>query len=264
MKKILIPTLLTLATTPFISMVSCKQKDPEPEPEHDYSKDCLTITALEQCRCGFENRVEDPDVNYLPDLYYSVDGGEPKKYTFNPETLGDEIVLSQGSLVKFWGNNPDRFCSFTEGQKYIENFFTCTGKFNVSGNIMSLIDNGKCQQNQIPNDGCFTHIFGQTGLVDASNLVLPTGLTDYCFYEMFAIDKQLKKPPELKATTLAEGCYKNMFTNCHSLESFGELPATQLMYRCYDSMFYDCESLSIPPKILATKLGNYSCSKMFS
>ena len=36
--------------------------------------------------------------------------------------------------------------------------FSSTGKFNVSGNIMSLVDK-TCRRSIIPCDGCFYHLF---------------------------------------------------------------------------------------------------------
>ena len=73
--------------------------------------------------------------------------------------------------------------------------FSSTGKFNVSGNIMSLIceDDFVDKVDLTGSDHCFCYLFYLcSNLIGASDLILP-------------------------ATTLADYCYGNMFQNCTSL-----------------------------------------------
>lgn len=54
-------------------------------------------------------------------------------------------------------------------------------------------------------------------LTDASELILPTTLTENCFYKMFYNCTSLTTAPTLPATVLAESCYEFMFTDCTNL-----------------------------------------------
>lgn len=77
-KLLLIPSILTIGLAPMVSMVGCGDQDnPDPEPEeHDYSKDCLTFTALEECEFAFINTSTAAEVMVLPDLQYSTNEGK--------------------------------------------------------------------------------------------------------------------------------------------------------------------------------------------
>ncbi|MCQ3907285.1 MAG: hypothetical protein MJ219_00550 [Mycoplasmoidaceae bacterium] len=99
------------------------------------------------------------------------------------------------------------------------NIFRVYGKCDISGNIMSIIDNGKCRQTTIPGTGCFAHLFSFNDIRNANNLQLPaTQLTSYCYESMFSGCDKLISIPELPATNLAENCYSGMFQGCRSLE----------------------------------------------
>ena len=99
-----------------------------------------------------------------------------------------------------------------------------------------------------------------SGLVDASNLILPaTTLTDYYYQSMFRGCRSLTTAPALPATTLALGCYYNMFQYCSSLTTAPELPATTLASNCYSNMFKYCVSLNYIT-CLATDISAEGCT----
>ena len=76
---------------------------------------------------------------------------------------------------------------------------------------------------------------------DASNLVIPDNIAEYCCYSMFAYCQSLTTAPNiLPATTLANRCYASMFENCYRLTNAPELPATTLSIACYANMFRLC------------------------
>ena len=126
-------------------------------------------------------------------------------------------MLFKGDNARYCSNiAPDRYCSFSG----------TTARFNIKGNIMSLINSSEFETiSTLSSEHTFYHIFEScTGLTSAENLILP-------------------------AMTLAMGCYYNMFGGCTSLTTAPALPATTLADSCYDGMFYgtnvlpDCSNI---------------------
>ena len=138
--------------------------------------------------------------------------------------------------------------------------FSITGTFNICGDILSLINN----ENLSDNDYAFKNLFmGCTGLVDATDLVLPNDISEGCYLGMFKNCTGLINPPTLPATTLDQSCYKEMFYGCTSLLVAPSLPATTLTQSCYESMFYGCTSLVNAPELMATTLVQDCYKQMF-
>ena len=109
-------------------------------------------------------------------------------------------------------------------------------KFEVCGNIMSLVNSNNFSNLTTVNSRAFMQLFRNcTGLTDASKLVLP-------------------------ATTLTEWCYRNMFYGCTSLTTAPALPATTLADNCYTAMFKMCTSLNYI-KCLATDISASNCTQ---
>ena len=140
--------------------------------------------------------------------------------------------------------------------------FTVSKKFNLSGNVMSMIfgDNAQGKTDLTGYDWGFSNLFRYcTGLVSVSKNFLPvTTLAEGCYNEMFKDCTSLVQAPELPATTLAQGCYANMFDGCTSLLQAPELPATTLVEGCYGGMFNGCTSLNYI-KMLAKDIGANMC-----
>lgn len=145
--------------------------------------------------------------------------------------------------------------------------FSSTGKYNVMGNVMSLLygDNFIGQTDLTDKNYAFYQLFyNNTHLADASNLILPaTTLSDSCYASMFYNCSSLTTAPELPATTLMRDCYSNMFSGCTSLTTAPELPATTLAVGCYSNMFESCTSLTTAPVLPATTLANGCYRSMF-
>ena len=145
--------------------------------------------------------------------------------------------------------------------------FSSTGRFNVEGNIMSLLygDNFIGQTSLYSKSYVFENLFsGNTNVVSAENLILPaTTLAEWCYSYMFAGCTSLTTAPALPATTLANYCYNYMFQDCTSLTTAPQLSATTLAVACYNGMFYGCTSLTTAPALPATTLANYCYSWMF-
>lgn len=148
-----------------------------------------------------------------------------------------------------------------------QNMFTSTKKFNLSGNIMSLINSSSFSNlTSLANLGqhTFRTMFQGTKVVDASRLQLPaTTLINGCYNAMFQDCGYLYNAPKLPATTLGNHCYMQLFDSCSNLTVAPELPATTMKSQCYQSMFSKCNKITIAPALPATTLANYCYMGMF-
>ena len=161
----------------------------------DYSKMYLTIEALED---------GDFNISYMKNsAYYSINNSEwVKKENTNYINLksGDKVrvkCLQSSGVIQAYGW-----------------FWNNTIKFNVYGNVESMFfgDNFEGHNEGYRMAALFRY---STGLVDASNMVMPTSIAMYD--EMFNGCTSLTTAPELPATTLVENCYKQMFYDCTKL-----------------------------------------------
>ena len=200
------------------------------------------------------------------------------------------ISVNQGDVVEFRGDNSTygaypRFDGST--------FQQSTAVFDVSGNIMSLIDPENFYRlTELDTPSTFSNLFRRCyGLRDASNLLLPalklspgcygnmfvscTGMTacpdlpatelaDQCYYSMFNGCRSLTTAPALPATKLKPECYYYMFSGCYNLTTAPALPSTELEDNCYNSMFRSCRSITTAPELPATTLKTGCYNNMFS
>ena len=177
------------------------------------------------------------DAENIPDIQYSLDGGETWKAWSANEKLTMENV---GDKVYLRGYNPHGFSSVRNPEAEEENTgtvrFYMTGRIAASGSVMSLID-GEGKTTVIPNTKCFQSLFHGCGA--------------------------LTKAPELPATELTPKCYSSMFTGCTNLEIAPDLPATTLAKECYSDMFYFCRSLKQIATMSATTMDDHSCWNMY-
>ena len=211
----------------------------------DYSKKYFTIEMT-----------SDGTVTVASGLDYRLNGGDWETVTGAdltvPSNNGDifEFRCVTISTLNFL---------FSQGRKP-------TGTFIVYGNIMSLFYGDDYFGKTIMPHNILRLFTEDTGLTDASNLILPaTTVGASCYEGMFAGCANLLNPPQLPATVLAEWCYGNMFAGCTSLTTAPELPATELAKKCYANMFSACTSLTEAPVLPATSCdASYeSYSQMF-
>ena len=208
----------------------------------------LTFEAIEDGTFSF--------TNHSTNIKYRIEDGE----WVSLENGTSTPTVSAGSKIYFKAPKPS-IINASIGT------FSSTGRFNASGNIMSMIYGdgfeGRVDLTGYPN--IFRNVFSNcVGLVDASELILPaTTLAWQCYYGMFSGCANLINAPELPATTLANECYKYMFSDCTSLVTAPELPVTTLTERCYEYMFSGCTSLTTAPELPAETLANYCCFQMF-
>ena len=196
------------------------------------------------------------------DMQYRVGNG-----TWNSYNIGTPIYFTS-STISFRRNplNSGITFSYDEDNYYYFSFGGETAEtpsFITYGSVTSLLD-GFGENDTEMGDWCFVNLFIDCDkLRNASQLELPSELSNYCYYGMFAGCTILNSVPELPATELKESCYVDMFYNCSSLSQAPELPATVLAPYCYYGIFGNCISLSQAPELPASSLTNGCYGYMF-
>lgn len=163
----------------------------------DYSRQYLTIVA----------RTATSFTLYTSSAYtwqYSMDEGA----TWATMVRQTKYNIPAGGRMMLKGN----------GSNYDIYPSSWDGTFDVEGNLLSLCyGDNFIGQTTIPSGMDFYTKFKDSGVVDASNLIMPSVLSDWCFQEMFMYCEALVAAPTLPAMTLTEWCYYEMFYDCTSL-----------------------------------------------
>ena len=196
--------------------------------EHDYSKDYFTIVSLEDNNVIYFGV---KDAAYSKTISVSTDNGNTWTDYTSSEPWNDTFVfgtsiasLNAGEKILIKGNNTN-YCNNVLDER--NNYFSSGKKFNVEGNIMSLIyGDNFIGQTILPDESyIFARLFDQVSatnlhkntIVSAENLILPPTLRTGCYYAMFYLCTLLTTAPVLPATKLVTSCYGYMFNGCSSL-----------------------------------------------
>ena len=217
------------------------------KPFIDYSKDYLTIEALED---GLTAKLS---VNACE---YCVDG-DGNWTSLAADT--DTISINTGQTLSFRGKLTPVYDGIGT--------FTISKKCNLKGNCMSMLYGDNAADNNSVLSYSFANLFnGATNIVSVSSSFLPAiNLDDNCYRSMFEGCTSLTTAPELPATVLSTNCYICMFKGCTSLTKAPELPATVLTMFCYQHMFNGCTSLTTAPELPALIVDQPYCySSMFN
>ena len=234
-----------------------------------------------------------PPFTSIPFIYYSSTTGknfQQMDITYKTHD-GQWYEFSKERPMYIYGFNPRGFTK--SDTMYIHFKFNGPSKFNISGNIMGLID-GFNEVTTIPSLYCFYRLFLGVGLIyDASALRLPAKVINgAAYYEMFSNCNNMVAGPDIDGTDNSKlGGTRAMFKGCKSLvecpkfsfEKVGDsacqemfmdcnelinppkiLPATTLANSCYRSMFYSCHKLRFAPELPAKTLVNGCYSMMFA
>lgn len=174
---------------------------------------------------------------YLPEgsnvvLHYKLNLNEESK------PLTEQIILNQNQVI---------FIKLISGEWETIHGSTpriCLRRdYNLSGYIEAL---GK---------GVKKDLFRGTPVIDVSNLIMESELTNNAYVGLFRDCIKLIKGPEvLPALTAKESCYAYMFINCTSLTKAPDLLATKLSMNCYNNMFNNCTSLTKAPDLLVEEV----------
>ena len=224
----------------------------------------------------------------LKTIEYSTDSGVTwNSITSYPRPYAPTITVSAGDTIMFRGNN-SKYTSDINISYH--SYFGGTAKFDLKGNILSLIYGDNFRESTSAGTDAFHALFAGSNAVNARRMVLPSKFGDKCFMGMFAGCSYLTATPLLPSTSLTFQCYDGMFQNCTSLTTAPELPAltgttycyrnmfrsctslktvqatlpaTELEERCYYNMFYGCTSLTTAPILPAATLADYCYYYMF-
>lgn len=174
----------------------------------------VKITSLENGNSISIHR-EDSRANSITTSFeYSMDGKNWKSYS-----VESEIQLNYNQSVYFrnghgtalgfvhtwsWSNDAPSIISYHK--------FISTKKFNVSGNVMALINYKNLGMN-LPSYGLCELFAGCKYLVDASNLKLPQAIGSDSMCYMFSGCSSLQRAPILQFTSLYQFSLWNMFSN---------------------------------------------------
>ena len=233
--------------------------------QRDIYGNYLTIEALQPGVLGFRASRQ----TSARAIEVSLNGGSTwRTVTSSEDSIGEIIgtkiadlqagdkVLVRGINQKYAGPNVQFYNCFTSDDHL---------RFKVYGNIMSLINGNDYYGTTLTssNTYAFAHLFwGCEGLVDASQLALPSNTIDGCYKDLFFNCVNLTEAPTLPATVMTPYCYDGMFNNT-GLTKAPSLPSTQLADHCYSAMFSDCSRLTIVPELPATTLAPYCYYSMF-
>lgn len=242
------------------------EPDPDPDPEPDDPIEGfypLTFEILTAGKITFTygwTPRSDADR-----LWYRKNYGQ--WYIIYNTNVEEGISVETGDFLQFRANR-NTFATLNEygSATRVSKFGVSNGcTFKIWGYISSLLDNtGEEYTLSNSNRGVFAALFeDNTGLIDASNLVLCNGTAEYCYYYMFKGCTNLIGAPDLWAEELSNGCYFHMFEGCTSLISAPALPATELATSCYASMFSGCTSLTASPRLIAIDLADRCYTSMF-
>lgn len=234
-----------------------------------------------------------PPFTSVPFIYYSSTTGknfQQMDVTYKTHD-GQWYEFSKERPMYIYGFNPRGFTK--SDTTYVQFKFDGTSKFNISGNIMGLID-GFSEVTTIPSLYCFYKLFMGISLIyDASALRLPAKVINgAAYYEMFMncsnmvagpdIDgtdnsglvgtrgmfkgcKSLVECPKFSFEKVGNGACQEMFMDCNELINPPKiLPATTLADSCYQSMFYSCHKIRFAPELPAKTLVNGCYSMMFA
>lgn len=176
-------------------------------------------------------------------LEYSTNDG--LTWTTWSSANGDLIVTTNPSSPLLLRGDNNTLGSSSSNYYY----FYANDPFEISGNIMTLLDSTGTLLSLSGKSYCFYKLFGgqSPNYVKIGDLKMPaTTLAPYCYTYMFDSGTRITTCPSdlLPATTLAQGCYAFMFIGCLHLAKSPILPATALAVGSYSNMFNGCRELS--------------------
>lgn len=218
-----------------------------------YNDQYLTIESL----------VDNNEIRWKHDsisrqIYYSLDGNNwSSAFSDTSGTLlatlntGDKLYL-KGDHIK--GSHNDR-C-----------FFSISGEYNLSGNILSLIYmDDFYEKYSIQSTECFYGTFSDTPIVSAENLVIPiNNVPNSGLRKLFSNCKSLVSADISFISSVEPYGMYDMFSGCTNLK-YIKLPSSTLtlsnyaMWYCFDG----CSSLETNIILSVNDVYDYMCANMF-
>ena len=212
----------------------------------DYSQEPFTIEALE------DNVSISINNQNACQLTYTKNGGVSMTLTVSANvTEALDVTLDTGDI-----------CTFTSArwiQYGAKGHFIVSGQFKVYGNLMSLNN----YSTSVDQQGCEGAFKDNTGLIDATNLVMPaTSLGQNAYNSFFSgCTSLVNAPKELPVN--GNNTHALMFANCTSLVNPPKLHFTEIYEGGCNQMFRGCTSLVKAPDLNITNVGTWGCYQMF-
>ena len=159
------------------------------------------------------------------EIGYDYDAAEISESSIILSVKGKSMDLTESEIIDDYDDHTygnSNACGEPFGSldlDHIESEKTLS-KFNVYGNIMSIVTPNFTTADTIPYRHYFNGFFAGMQIQDASNLVLPAiNLTNYCYREMFRASTLVLPPSILPKKNFLElnGCYYAMFRYCKNL-----------------------------------------------
>ncbi len=126
-----------------------------------------------------------------------------------------------------------------------------TGTFDISGNIMTLLDYATAATNKTVGNNAFTGLFAylstdtnnnNNNIVSAPTLPATT-IGDSAYKEMFSKCSSLKSAPSLAFESVGSYACESMFNGCTALEGVPSFTFTSISVGCFKLMFNGCSNL---------------------
>ena len=206
MKDVGLENFGALEITAQAALIRMAEGEEDPEDPAD-AQEPLCFMAMENAGLAV---TLNGDFKESPVLEYSTDGVK-----WEPVKFGTAMKVYAKEKVYLRGLNP-KGLSFGD-QTYVT--IETKGKFEVSGDVMSLIDY-RTKVTEIPNEYCFFRLFYNSSITTAPKLSASV-LKPCCYWEMFYGSESLLAGPDLVAEFVPSAAYCLMFANCTSLSSVG-------------------------------------------
>jgi len=206
--------------------------------EDTYGIQYLTFEALEAGTFSFS----------LNSIDYSLDDGS----TWNTLAAGDSTPTVAAGDKVLW-----RASGLTPtGTNYGGiGTFSATGKFNVYGNILSLVGGANFTSVTSIAKYQFCSLFRRNAkLWSSKNLVLPSFNNDESYIYFMSYCSILQDTPRISHIELKPSCFSRMFEQTSITETPVFSSAENAQSRCYQYMFYGCTRISKVHPLLHTTL----------
>jgi hypothetical protein len=218
-----------------------------PPTPHDYSQDYLTFVALENGTFKFNGS----------SINYSLDDGSTW-VSLASNTNSPTVNAGNKILWKLSGK--------TASSDNGVGTFSSTNRFNVEGNIMSLVYGDDFLSSTVTSNYQFRKLFYKcTTLESAENLVFPNTVLrkESCMYTFYGCSSLVLPPSAIYSNNTErmeiQACYM-MFKNCTSLIKSGTLYFNTLGSMGLMQMYNGCSSLS-EITCLATNISANRCTE---
>ena len=199
----------------------------------------LCFTALEDGEFTFKI-ASAISTTVISDMSYSLDG---KTWVTLNNVNNQEVSITTPTILAgekvYWRGNGRG----TTDSIYRQSQFSSTCKFNVEGNILSLLYyKGFKNYNSISQYYCFARLFSGSLVVNADNLIMPLHRSHYCYQYMFEGCNQLVSAKfTLPDDNFVNSPYSYMFDGCNALVNAPVIENT--IGENWDYMFRNCASL---------------------